>query len=238
MNAQNAQVREAIDLEAYAKEGKVPPEQGPYLIKVNGVPHVVPGPTITVAEIIALAGKAPPENYWVFRRKNGHQEPNPLPPDKPVNLREQGVECFIVLPKHNPDGLDNPRREFTLPARDLATLEALGLPWEAVRDGAVCRLLIYGFPVSEGYTVQVVDVAINFETGYPDTQLDMAFFSPALRRSNGRAIIKETTENFCGRSWQRWSRHRQHQDKWIPGVDDLATHLACVRMWLAAEVTR
>jgi hypothetical protein len=234
----NAKLNEPADLETLAKEGKHPPEHGPYLIKVNGVPHVVEGPTITVDQIIALAGKAPPENYWVFRRKNGHQEPHPLPPDKPIDLREHGIECFLVLPKHNPDGLDNPRRDFTLPARDLATLEALGLPWEAVREGPVCRLIIYGFPVPGGYTVQVVDVAITFETGYPDTALDMAFFSPALRRANGRDIIKTTTENFCGRTWQRWSRHRMEQDKWMPGVDDLASHLACVRIWLAAEVTR
>ena len=234
----NANVHEPADLEALAKEGKHPPEKGPYKIKVNGQPHIWHEPTITVAQIIALAGKAPPENYWVFRRKHGHQEPNPLPPDQPIDLREHGVESFIVLPKHNPDGLDNPRREFALSERDIATLEALGLPWEAVRDGTVCRLIIYGFPVPEGYTVQGVDVAITVEPGYPDTAMDMAFFAPALSRSNGRGINRITTENFCGRSWQRWSRHRQPPDQWMPGVDDLASHLACVRLWLAAEVTR
>jgi hypothetical protein len=234
----NANVHEPADLETLAKEGKHPPEHGPYKIKVNGVLHVVQEPMITVAEIIALAGKAPPENYWVFRRKHGHQEPNPLPPEKPIDLREHGVESFIVLPKHNPDGLDNPRREFALSERDIATLEALGLPWEAVREGTVCRLAIYGFHLPDGYTAREVDVAIVVEPGYPDTPMDMAFFSPALGRSNGRDISKTSTEQFCGRSWQRWSRHRQPPDQWMPGVDDLASHLACVRIWLAAEVTR
>jgi hypothetical protein len=235
----NANLNEAAaDLETLAKEGKHPPEHGPYRIKVNGTPHVVQGPTITVAEIIALAGKQPADAYWVFRRKHGHQEPNPLPPNQPIDLREHGVESFVVLPKHNPDGLDNPRRDFTLSARDIATLEALGLPWEAVREGNVCYLLIYGFPLPEGYTAKAVDVAITVEAGYPDTKMDMASFSPALIRTNGRDIIKTSSPQFCGRSWQQWSRHRQEQDKWMPGVDDLATHLACVRMWLTAEVTR
>lgn len=234
----NAKLNEPADLETYAKEGKRPPEHGPYRIKVNGVPHVVEGPTITVPEIIALAGKTPPENYLVFRRKHGHQEPNPLPPDAVVDLQEPGVEQFLVLPKHQPDGLDNPRRDFKLPAPDVATLEALGLPWESVCQGALCRLIIYGFPVPGGYTVQVVDLAINIESGYPDTPLDMARFAPPLQRVGGRPIRNTSADKFNSRDWQCWSRHRQPQDKWIPGVDDLATHLACVRLWLAAEVNR
>lgn len=234
----NAKLNEPADLETYAKEGKHPPHHGPYRIKVNGVPHVVEGPTITVAQIIALAGKSPPENYLVFRRKDGHQEPNPLPPDQPIDLREPGVEQFLVLPKHQPDGLDTLRRDFTLPERDIATLEALGLPWEAVSERGICRVIIYGFRLPEGYATQVTDVAINIEPGYPDTKLDMARFSPPLQRVNRRSIIKSTAEKFLGRAWQCWSRHREAPDQWIPGVDDLGTHLACVRLWLAAEVTR
>lgn len=220
--------------------GQGGPDHHPKLfhIQVNGKPFEVPGPTITVAEIIRLAGKEPVDKYNVYRRVHGHQEPNPLPPDKPVDLCEPGADQFLVLPKVQPDGLDNPRRDFSLPARDLATLEALHLPWEAITQGGLCRLVIYGFEVPEGYTTRVVDVAIQIETGYPDTPLDMARFAPPLQRSNGRGINRVSPDNFDGRAWQCWSRHRQQQDRWIPGVDDLASHLACIRMWLAAEVTR
>src|SRR5579872_2239442 len=145
-------------------------------IQVNGKPFEVPGPTITVAEIINLAGKAPPDKYAVYRRIHGHQQPNPLPPDQPVDLNVPGGDQFLVLPKVQPDGLDNPRRQFTLPERDLATLEALNLPWEAISQGGLCRLVIYGFELPPGYTTHVVDVAIQIETGYPDTPMDMARF--------------------------------------------------------------
>lgn len=207
-------------------------------ILVNGKPFSVPGPFITVDELILLAQKAPPEKYAVYRRIHGQQQPNPLPPNEPVDLCVPGGDQFLVLPKVQPDGLDNPRREFKLPARDLAALESLNLPWEAISQGGICRLVIYGFELPEGYATRVVDVGIQIETGYPDTALDMARFSPPLARSNGRPIIKTSNEGFDGRNWQCWSRHRDQNDRWMPGVDDLASHLACIRMWLAAEVTR
>ncbi len=234
-----AEKREPIDLETNAKEGKRPPEHGPYRIKVNGVLHVVKGPTITVAEIITLAGKKPADQYLVFRRIHGHQEPNPLPPDAVIDLREPGIEQFLVLPKVQSDGFDNPRRQFELPARDVHTLEALGLSWETVIEaGVCCRLVIYGFPLPEGYTATQVDLNVRIEAGYPDAALDMAYFYPPVQRKDGRGIRQTSHDQFDEKIWQRWSRHRQKPDRWMSGVDDLATHLACARLWLAAEVKR
>ena len=229
---------EPADLHALATAGKPAPQHGPYRILINGVPHVVQGPTITVPEIIALAGKAPPDKYLVFERIHGHQQPNPLPPDGVVDLREPGIEQFLVLPKVQPDGFENPRRQFALPERDVKTLEALGLPWETVSQGSINRIVIYGFPLPKGYTADKIDVNVRVEGGYPDTAMDMAYFHPPLVIQDGRLVRQTSTDPFDGKVWQRWSRHRQEPDRWMPGVDDLASHLACVRLWLTAELTR
>lgn len=229
---------EPVDLELLAKENKPVPKIGPYRIRVNGVQHVVPGPTIKVEEIIVLAKKSPPEQYAVFRRIRGHQDPNPIPLGTVVDLREPGVEQFLVLPRVQPDGYEGLRRQLVLSQNDMQTVENLGLPWETVAEGAVCRLILRGVPLPLGYTTDKVDLNIRLEAGYPDTALDMAYFHPPLERKDGRPIPATSADAFDGLTWQRWSRHRTESDKWVPGVDDLATHLACIRFWLEREATR
>lgn len=230
--------KEPSDLETLSKESKKPPSHGPYRIRVNGVLHLVAGPTITADEIIVLAGKNPPAQFAVFQRKHGHPDPKPIPPGTVIDLREPGVEQFVVLPRVQTDGFENLRRHFELPPRDIRTLDDLGLRWETAIEQGACRLIIYGFPVGDGYHPAVADLNLRIEAGYPDTPLDMAYFHPPLTRADGRAVQATSTDSFDGRVWQRWSRHRAEPDKWIPGVDDIATHFACVRLWLAREVTR
>lgn len=230
--------KEPSDLETLAREGRTPPHHGPYRIRVNGALHVVTEPMITVEEVIALAGKNPPEQFAVFQRKHGHPDPKPIPPGTVIDLREPGIEQFVVLPRVQNDGFENLRRLFELPPRDVRTLDELGLRWETVIEQGVCRLVIYEFPVGNGYQTVVADLNLRIEAGYPDTPLDMAYFHPPLARADGRAIQATSADSLDGRDWQRWSRHRSESDKWIPGVDDIATHLACIRLWLAREVTR
>ena len=81
-------------------------------------------------------------------------------------------------------------------------------------------------------------IAYRIETGYPDTQLDMVYFLPALQRSDGRGIGALSTQGISGASWQRWSRHREPGFPWRPGVDDLSAHLLLVDHWLEREVAQ
>lgn len=130
------------------------------------------------------------------------------------------------------------RREFQLPAADESFLNKLGRTWETVVDGSVRWLLVHGRVVPPGYTVTTVSEAYRIEIGYPDTQLDMVYFLPALQKGNGGTIGALSTQQICGATWQRWSRHRDPGFPWRPGIDDLSAHLLLVDHWLEREMAR
>lgn len=131
-----------------------------------------------------------------------------------------------------------PRRQFDLLEEDAEYLDARGLHWETLREGNALWLLVHSWPVPSGYNVSEVSVALRL-TGYPSGALDMAWFSPALARTDGVPIRATSARTVIdGRSWQRWSRHRTAQNPWRPGVDGIPTHLALVEHWLEREFAR
>ena len=127
------------------------------------------------------------------------------------------------------------RRDFELLADDAAFLEECGYAWETLMDGSQW-VLLRDFAVPAGYAQTAVTAAIRLETGYPDAQLDMVYFDPALSRRDGKPIAAtNATQAIDGRAFQRWSRHRTPQNPWIPGQDSLATHIMLVEDWLERE---
>jgi E2/UBC family protein E len=130
------------------------------------------------------------------------------------------------------------RRHFSLPIEDMEWLEGRGRPFELVSDGGVLRAVVHELVVPSGYTVGTVSAYVRVEAGYPDTQLDMVYFHPALVRVTGTAIAAVSDDAFDGKSWQRWSRHRTPANPWRPGVDNLATHFALVNDWMERETRK
>lgn len=127
------------------------------------------------------------------------------------------------------------RRQFELLPEDEQLLNDYGLPWETVVDGSQW-VLIHDFPTHEGYNHKTVIAAIRLETGYPNTPLDMVYFHPALARVDGRAIgATQAVQHISGASYQRWSRHRTHQNPWRPAIDSLGTHIVLIEDWLQRE---
>ena len=127
------------------------------------------------------------------------------------------------------------RRVFAPLPQDRTFLDTYGLPWETIVDQGEW-VLIYQFHTHEGYDHQQVTAAIRLETGYPDAQLDMAYFNPALARKDGLAIGgTEYTQVIDGVPYQRWSRHRTSANPWKAGEDGLETHVLLVEEWLARE---
>lgn len=127
------------------------------------------------------------------------------------------------------------RRHFALPEADEEFLNSFGLRWETLLESGVRWLLVYDFPVPPGYNVVNVTVALRIETGYPDAQLDMAYFFPALARADGRPIGALSSQPLDGKTFQRWSRHRTGENPWRPGIDDVSTHLMLVENWFRRE---
>jgi len=130
------------------------------------------------------------------------------------------------------------RRDFTLLEGDVKFLDALGLPWETVRVGGVGRLVIHDYAVPVGYKPDQVSLNLRIEAAYPTTQIDMVYFHPALVRIDDRAIAQTANDEFDGKVWQRWSRHRTAENPWRPDVDDVGTHLGLVRFWLERELDK
>lgn len=130
------------------------------------------------------------------------------------------------------------RCEFELPEVDREFLAAFGRPWETIKDGATRWLLIHEFLVPPGYNHSQASAAFHIEQAYPDTQLDMVWFFPALGRSDGKGINNLSNQRIDGKEFQRWSRHRTEQNKWRAGEDYLGTHVALVEDWLRREFGR
>jgi hypothetical protein len=127
------------------------------------------------------------------------------------------------------------KRQFLLPEEDTIYLQSLNLQWETIIDSGMQWVVIQGFPICPGYTVDKVDVAIKIETGYPRSSLDMAYFFPALQRKDGKGINALSFQPIDGKQFQRWSRHRTGANPWREGVDDLSTHMGLVSFWFEEE---
>ena len=130
-------------------------------------------------------------------------------------------------------------RQFNLPQEDMEFLEASTLFWETVMECNIMRVVLRDFPIPVGYNHEKVDLHVRIEAAYPDTQIDMVYFSPHLARSDSKPIRATChQEDFDGKNWQRWSRHRTSQNPWRPGIDNLSTHLALVNEWLLLELMK
>lgn len=130
------------------------------------------------------------------------------------------------------------RREFKIPAEDEEYLMKSGLEWEAVREGGAGRLIIHGYPVPGGYNHEKISLNVRIDGTYPESQIDMVYVYPPLALTSGVTIGALANDQFDGKTWQRWSRHRTPQNPWRPGVDDLSTHLELVNHWLAREIRK
>ena len=127
------------------------------------------------------------------------------------------------------------RRDFEPLSQDRAFLNAYGLLWETIVDRGEW-VLIHEFKTHEGYDHGHVTLAIRLETGYPDSELDMVYLHPALKRKDGQQIPRTNwAQVIDGTSYQRWSRHRTSANPWKAGEDSLETHVLLVEEWLARE---
>ncbi|MCY3883804.1 MAG: multiubiquitin domain-containing protein [Gammaproteobacteria bacterium] len=207
-----------------------------YKVQIDKEFFVVLDPVVTGHELLQLAGKVPVERYALYLKVKGDQ-PVRVKPDERIDLSRQEVERFVTLPLDQTEGLIG-RRDFSLPQEDLLWLDHGRYRFELIRQENVLRVVLYDFPVPKGYQQLHVEVNVRIESGYPDSQIDMVYVHPALRRLDNTPISAISSEEFDGKQWQRWSRHRTSENPWRPGVDNLATHFALVEDWFARELQK
>ncbi|BBO77473.1 hypothetical protein DSCW_48900 [Desulfosarcina widdelii] len=233
-----------VDIEQHAKEGRKIPHAVKYRIRIDKDHYVVNVPEITGRALLELAGKKPVERFALYQKLQGGQ-PVKIELDAVVDFRTPGVERFMTLPLDQTEGAmpaaatSSPRYHFDLPEEDIEFLDALDLPWETVAEGKNQFVVIYGYSrIPDGYNIKSVDLHVRLGSTYPDTQIDMVYFYPHLSRKNGKPIKAISNQNFDGKTWQQWSRHRTPSNPWRIGIDDLSTHIALVGEWLVQELKK
>ncbi len=231
-----------IDLEQFAREGKPLPSHDPgivihYRFRVDKSIFERKKHFITGRELLALVGLSP-DKYKLFLLGTGKQKA--IAPDEIVDLRTPGLERFKSVAKEATEG-NNPqlqqRIQFDLLPDDLKFLKNEGLRWEALMVGNVGWILVYDFPIPDGYNIPKTCLALMLPASYPSTEIDMMYFHPELRRLDGREIRALATHTVDNKNFQRWSRHRP-SGMWRPGVDNLETHVLAVTEWLNQELSK
>lgn len=227
---------DVVDLEAYFAAQRPVPHGKKYRIRIDKQFYVVHVTELTGRQILELAGKTP-EKFLLRQKTRSGVEP--VRPDQIVSFVAPGIERFMTIPNEVQEGEPAPPRlQFNPLPADVEYLATLGLRWEAIIDGGIRAIVIYQWPLPAGYNVGVADVHVRLTAGYPDAEIDMAYFAPALARADARGIANLSACTFDGREWQQWSRHRIATSKWRIGEDDLSTHMPLVRDWLEAELRK
>jgi Prokaryotic E2 family E len=127
------------------------------------------------------------------------------------------------------------RRQFQLAEDDELCLSARSPNWEAIVEKDVKWVIVPDFVIPEGYNHRAASAAMRISPSYPDDQIDMVYFHPALALMSGRAIRKLTSFPLDGKQYQQWSRHRR-AGEWRPGIDNICTHMLQVDDWLRKEL--
>jgi Prokaryotic E2 family E len=130
------------------------------------------------------------------------------------------------------------RRAFQLAEEDEECLVALGLKWEAIIENGTKWLVFPEYPIPEGYNHRVAAAALRIKPSYPDDDIDMVYFHPALALTSGKGIRQLSPLALDGKQYQQWSRHRTAANPWRPGLDNVCTHLLQVNNWLERELKK
>lgn len=111
---------------------------------------------------------------------------------------------------------------------DLARLRDQGFDCEVLCSGPEVGIVIRDVPLPEGvFSKSATDVLLKTTTLYPQSEMDMFWVDPDLVLASGAEPTASNLELHFGRSWRRFSWHRNCP--WVPGRDDLLTHLEFAR---------
>lgn len=130
------------------------------------------------------------------------------------------------------------RRQFQLGEEDEECLAALGLAREMVVEGNTKWLIFPEYSIPDGYNHPKASAALRIKPSYPDDDIDMVYFHPALALKSGKNIARLSQCTVDGKPYQQWSRHRTKDNPWRPGIDNVCTHLLQVDDWLKRELTK
>ena len=207
-------------------------------LRVQGVTLEFTAPQVKVGDAMKQAGFDPTKAWDIFLLVSG-QPKQKVDVNFVVDLTTPGIERIRLMQRNVDNGeAPTPRlcREFRLLKVDETHLDATGLQWETIRCNERRWLIINDYPLLPGYRPPKVKLALDIPKDYPQAQLDMFYFDPAVLRCDGVAIPNtHVTAVIEGGQFQGWSRHRNGAHPWDPFSDNIATQLALVEYSLARE---
>jgi hypothetical protein len=235
VGSDGGEILEIIDIEIFVREKKPVPHGQKYKIRIDKVHYTVDVSHMTGEQILVIASKS--STGWLLSEKVGGQM-RPVAPNQTVDFVAHGVERFATIPKEVQEGEVTLHVDFPVLDEDKEYLDGKGYMWEAVAQAEAKRIVVRGLQPPPGFTQTTVDMFVVLPAGYPDTQIDMAYFYPPLSRADGKQIRALITNPFEGKTWQGWSRHRTANSPWRQGVDNVGTHLMLVDDFLRAELLK
>lgn len=139
-------------------------------------------------------------------------------------------------------------KKIVLPKIDQDFLENIGLPYRLIPHGGSVHLVLSNVGINPKYYLvdgitadkPVCQLMMKLPPGYPNSQIDMTYFYPALKVVDSRRIRNvgvNTGFGTDGNAWQMWSRHRTGESTWDPRRDCIATHLMYTDSFLKREVS-
>lgn len=206
-----------------------------FKLKINKQKFVSDEKCISGRTILQMVGITDVTQFGLYQKIKGKTMERIKDLDAHIDLSKKGIERFVSLPLEQQEG-EATQMVKLLPECDQAFLKDLALKWDLVPEGGIHWLVIYDFPIPEGYNFGTSDVSLRLERCYPDTQIDMVYFGHQLALNSGTTIRQIVSVNHLNRTWQRWSRHRTSQNPWRPGIDCIETHIVQVRHWLEREI--
>ena len=224
--------QEKLDLNDCFCKGTTPVITYKYLIKVNREKYEVENEIVTGAEILKLVKKDPETHRLRMFSKNGKII---IQPSENINLTTCGVERFVVEPLDCTEGFISTKNFDHLLPEDKLFLEHIENKVDLLQERNLNWLILRNYSIPEGYKVSKADVAILIPNNYPAGRLDMAYFYPAMVRTDDKPIGALSNQSIEGKVYQRWSRHRTAANPWNPELDNIESHLDLMLNCLKAE---
>lgn len=207
-------------------------------LRVQAVTLEFTVPMVKVADAMREAGFDPAKAWNIFLLVAG-QPKQQVDVNYVVDLRTPGIERIRLMQRNVDNGestLADLRREFALLPGDIKFLDGTGLKWETSRVAERRWVLVHDYELLPGYQPRKVTMALEIPKDYPQAQIDMFYFSPAVSRCDGVVIPNtQVTAPIDGVTFQGWSRHRTAAHPWDPNSDNVGTHFALVEHSLARE---
>jgi hypothetical protein len=207
-------------------------------LRVQAVTLEFSVPMVKVADAMREAGFDPTKAWNIFLLVAGKPKQE-VDANFLVDLRTPGIERIRLMQRNVDNGemtLADLRREFALLPVDVKFLDGTGLKWETVRVGERRWLLVREYELLPGYQPRRVTMALEIPKDYPQAQIDMFYFLPAVSRCDGVGIPNtHVTAAIDSVTFQGWSRHRTAAHQWDPNSDNVGTHFALVEHSLARE---